>query len=141
MFSQNSEKVPSQTDNSGPNNDNRYLPRWEVNNRIVCKVKETADIYECRSMDISCSGACLISRESIPFNEKVHLTVYLTEDEHLDVDGHVVWTRPAQYGNLMGIMFDNLKTEIQELILDYAFEIKKDDVQKHWFDGWNKEKE
>ena len=35
------------------NSDKRYLPRWEVDNRIVCKIEEKPEAYECRSKDLS----------------------------------------------------------------------------------------
>ncbi|HPB67422.1 MAG TPA: PilZ domain-containing protein [Candidatus Omnitrophota bacterium] len=114
----------------------RYLPRWEVNNRVLCRTDEGFDSVECRSMDLSCAGVCLVMRQRLQPAEKVKLTIYLTEAKAVEVDGHVAWSRVSGYGNLAGISFENTELEIQDTILKYAFEFKKNTLVQHWFEGW-----
>lgn len=123
---------------SGP--EKRYLPRWEVNNRVLCRVGEDIDALECRSVDLSCSGVCLILRQYIKPQEHLKLTIYLTEAKTVEIDGHVVWSKVSGYGNLIGINFENITLEMQDTILKYAFEFKKKDLLQHWFEGWNSDK-
>lgn len=120
---------------TGP--EKRYLPRWDVNNRVLCRLQDQVDASECRSMDLSCAGACLVTRQPLPKNQKIKLTIYLTEAKPVEVEGHIVWSRVSGYGNLLGVNFDNTTLEIQETILQYAFEFKKKDLLDHWFEGWN----
>jgi len=115
----------------------RYLPRWEVNNRVICRLDSTPEALECRSRDLSCAGIEIISQQSLQPRQKVNLTICLTETKALDVTGHVVWQRAASVGNISGVVFENVPQEIQDAILKYAFEFKKKDVINHWYEGWN----
>jgi len=118
----------------------RFLPRWEVNNRVLCHADENQNVLECRSMDLSCSGVGLVTRDRIPPSQKIKLAIFLTDAKAVEVEGHVVWQRLSTYGNLTGVNFENISLEIQDTILKYAFEFKKKDLINHWFDGWNGER-
>ena len=39
-------------------------------------------------------------------------------------------------GNIVGIDFCETSEEVKETILNYAFEVKRQDLVKHWFRGW-----
>ncbi|MFA5261974.1 MAG: PilZ domain-containing protein [Candidatus Omnitrophota bacterium] len=119
---------------AGP--EKRYLPRWEVNNRVLCRTEDGLDSVECRSMDLSCAGICLVMRQKLQSAQKVKLTIYLTEAKAVEIDGHVAWSRVSGYGNLAGISFENTELGIQDTILKYAFEFKKNTLLQHWFEGW-----
>jgi hypothetical protein len=132
--------------NHGPNGhlpqekERRYLPRWHVNNRVLCRLDNAQVTLECRSRDLSCAGIEIVSREYISPQQKVNLTICLTETKALEVTGRVVWQKPSLSGNLAGVVFEDNPQEIQDVILKYAFEFKKKDVLNHWYDGWNGEK-
>lgn len=87
--------------------------------------------------DLSCVGACLKTQEVLPSNRKLNMKIYLSDQKFFPVEGHVVWNRSSDSGNSVGVIFDNISPEMQELILQYAFEIKKEDVIKNWYKGWN----
>ena len=119
----------------------RYLPRWEVNNRVLCRTDADLDLpHECRSVDLSCSGVGLVARDKIEPQQKVKLTIYLTESKAIEVEGRVVWHKLSLYGHLAGVIFENAPSDIQDTILRYAFEFKKRDVINHWYEGWGGEK-
>lgn len=123
-----------------PGAERRYLPRWEVNNRVLCRLDNSMDAVECRSIDLSCSGIGMLIRDQIPLQQKLKLTIYLTEVKALEVEGHVVWQKASSYGNLTGINFENTSLEVQDTLLKYAFEFKKKDLINHWYEGWGGEK-
>ena len=50
--------------------------------------------------------------------------------------GSVIWQKEIDNEYLVGLHFDKLTNKARELITDYAFEFKKDDVVKNWFKGW-----
>jgi hypothetical protein len=122
---------------TGP--EKRYLPRWDVNNRVLCRLPDQPDSLECRSMDLSCAGACIVARQSLSKDIRLKLTIYLTEAKSIELEGQIVWSRTSGYGNLIGVNFVNTSQDIQESILKYAFEYKKKDLLNHWFEGWNAE--
>jgi hypothetical protein len=121
--------------------DKRYLPRWEVKNRILCVPEKDAPVQECESRDISSLGACLSTQENIPIDQKIKLKIYLTEKRSFDVDARIKWKKTTAEGYSIGVIFEDVTPEIQELILSYAFEVKRDDVVRHWFRGWEGKKD
>ena len=125
------------SDAKGGPQDRRYIPRWEVSSKILYQLHDDIDIQEGRTQDLSCVGTCLHSEKDLLANKKVKLTIYLSEDTTIQVDGHILWTKKTPKGNFAGILFKDIKPEMQDLILDYAFEINKDDLVKHWFKGWD----
>lgn len=134
---ENSENKPAQpTSVPFKSADKRYIPRWEVDNRILYSLNRERKERECRSKDLSCVGACIHTRENIPEDQKLKLKVFLSENTCFDVEARILWKKSTQDGYALGVAFDNITPEVQELILTYAFEVKRDDLVKHWFDGW-----
>lgn len=119
----------------------RYFPRWEVNNRICYRLEPESLLHECRSRDLNCCGACLLTNQSLEPEQKLKLSVYLAEDVCIHLEGKVLWSKPEpdqQY--LVGVNFLETSKKIQDLILDHAFEINKKNLVKHWFKGWDGQK-
>ena len=119
----------------------RYIPRWEVANRILYQIENEKKTHESSSKDLSCTGACFATPENLPLNKKIKMKIYLSEDIAVKVEGQIVWNKPGSANeNLVGVTFSNTSQEVQELILKHAFEIKKEDMIKYWFQGWNHKK-
>ena len=126
------------SDQDSPKADKRYLPRWQVNNRVSCTLLGERHSHAGVSRDLNCMGMSFISETRFLPNQKVKLKIHLSEDTVVKVEGYIVWTRSAGDGFASGILFENLSLEAQDLLLQYAYEIKKDDVVDHWFTGWSK---
>lgn len=125
------------TDSNRTRDDRRYLPRWQVNNKILYRRPDTPEEYECQSKDVNGTGACLRNPTSFIPNEKLDLTIYLVENiEPIRAQGHVVWQASQGGENLAGIHFDRISTKDQDCIFEYAFEFKKEELFKNWFKGW-----
>jgi len=118
--------------------DNRYLPRWEVNNRVTYRLKNARETYECVSKDLSCTGACLMASDQMPKDSKVDMTIHLSAKTAVQVKGKIVWNKTADGKYMAGVIFQEIPPSTQETILKYAFEIKRDDLVRHWFSGWGK---
>lgn len=116
--------------------DKRYIPRWEVTNRILYSYDNDNQCQEGLSKDISCLGACLNTQENIPIDKKIKLKIYLSEKKSFDVEAKIKWKKATSDGYSVGVIFENVPQEIQELILTHAFELKREDVVRHWFSGW-----
>ena len=117
--------------------DNRYLPRWEVQNRILYRLEDGQDIHEGCSKDISCSGACVFVPEIVLADQKIKLKIYLSDEDFVEVDGKILWNKFTEEGNLVGINFCNTAPDVQDLIFQHAFEIKKEEIIQHFFKGWD----
>lgn len=118
--------------------EHRYLPRWKVNNRIQFKTSQDPQLHEARSRDLSCAGACLVTEQPLAADQKIEMTIFLDERTAVEVHGKALWNRAYAAGNLAGIAFYNTTMEIQDLILQHAFEIRREDVVNQWFKGWEK---
>ena len=118
--------------------DQRYLPRWAVSNRVLYQLENDEKTHESNSRDISCTGACFTTPVNLPLNKKVKMKIYLSDDTSVKVEGQVIWNKSVNGGeNLVGVTFYNTSQTVQELILKHAFEIRKEDMIKYWFQGWN----
>ena len=120
--------------------DQRYLPRWEIKNRVFYSLDSDQHPKEALTKDLSGTGVCILTRESIIPHQKIQLTIYLSEVTMVKVQGNIVWIKPAVNQNQIGINFHEISDQAQELILQHAFEINKAGVLKHWFDGWDGKK-
>jgi hypothetical protein len=120
------------------NDDQRYLPRWAVSNRVLYQLENDEKTHEGSSKDISCTGACFTTPDNLPLNRTVKMKIFLSEEVTVKVEGKVMWNKSVNGGeNLVGIIFHNTSHAVQDLILKHAFEIKKEDMIKYWFQGWN----
>ncbi len=127
---------PAQQDKTR-RDDQRYIPRWQIDNRIFYRLDNDSELQEGRSRDLSCAGICLQTEQELLPEQKMKLKVYLSRNKSVDLQGHILWSRKIPQGFLAGIAFDDIKPENQDVILDYAFEIKRSDLVNHWFKGWN----
>ena len=114
--------------------DRRYFPRWEVDNKIIYKMEDKPESYECHSRDINSSGACIRTSENLPLQQRLDLTIHLAKNiDPVEVRGLVVWKAPREGENWFGIKFDRVNDKTNDLIFKYAFEYKRQEVMKNWF--------
>jgi c-di-GMP-binding flagellar brake protein YcgR len=117
--------------------DRRYIPRWEVNNKILYKKAADAVYKEARSKDISCCGACLCVDERLSPKERLTLEIHLNDEIAFSIEGKALWNSQLGESFLAGITFSNVSPRTQELILEYAFSFKPKAMIDHWFKGWS----
>jgi len=123
--------------NSSPGSDKRYFPRWEVTGRTSYSLEGDQNIYEGKTKDLSCAGACIVGDGHIAPQQKINVTIELSEGTSIKLTGHILWVRSEDGQRQMGITFYDTPDDVQELILKYAFEIDKNKVINHWFKGWD----
>ena len=114
----------------------RYLPRWEVNNRIQYQLGPYADQLEGATKDLNSSGASVVVGRDPLVYKRIRMTVYLDKNVSFDVDGNIMWTKKENDQYVLGVRFQNLTPEAQDLILEHAFRIDKKKFLKHLFKGW-----
>ncbi|OGX18626.1 MAG: hypothetical protein A2Y04_03690 [Omnitrophica WOR_2 bacterium GWC2_45_7] len=122
--------------NGTSNSDGRYFPRWQVQNRVLYQLENEAQMYEGSTKDLSCAGACLCVDKEIKLNQKINLTVYLSDKERVTLTGEVMWSKQENQYNQIGVIFFNTSSQAQDLILQHAFEINKEELMKHWYKDW-----
>ena len=120
--------------------DKRYLPRWTVNNRILYQVNDQPIFREGHTKDLNCSGACILVDETLQKDQKINLTIYLTQNQFITVNGQVKWIKLSTGKNLIGVHFHNITENAQEVLLENAFELNKEELHKQWFKDWDGKK-
>ncbi len=113
----------------------RAVPRWPISNRVLCQLGGEDVPYECRSVNLSPCGVCLRSRRPFPQGRLVKLAIFLNDYLPVEVEGSVLWNGVEGDDQLTGISFQ-ADVALQGRIMDYAYERRKNDLVKHWFDGW-----
>ncbi len=71
-------------------------------------------------------------------NQKVNLTIYLSDDKYVNVNGHVMWEHQVTDHTNIGIQFHEINEHTRDIIFENAFELKRTEIVNHWFKGWNK---
>jgi len=115
----------------------RYLPRWQVSNRAKYALGDAGEVDECETRDLSCSGACVKISQLVHPGERIKLKIFLDRKNFVEVDGRVIWNKVNEEGRFAGISFDTASSDVQQNILDHAFELSPDEMVQHWFSGWD----
>ena len=106
--------------------DKRYFPRWNVQNKILYRKEKNSSYQKALSKDISGSGACFSCPEKIKPSSKLNLIFYLADSVAVEVTGRVLWNKDGRSNNLIGVRFENISDQVEEMILQYAFEYKRE---------------
>ena len=129
---------PSKQEQNGVDeSDQRYLPRWEVKNRLLFQSEDYTNPQEGQTRDMSCSGVSFSTNLNLNAHQKIKLTIYLSPHTAVKVSGQVIWIKSLAGENQVGVSFFNTSQKTQDLILEHAFELKHKSVVGHWYNGWN----
>ena len=120
------------------NSERRYLPRWSVKNRLLYKLEDDSQYRQGATYDLSATGTCIRIPDYLAQDQKIKMTIYLSEAETITVDGVVQWAHEQGKEMRAGVQFLDISEDTQAVILDYAFELHPDTVVKNWFKGWEK---
>ena len=126
-------------ENKPNNTDKRYLPRWDVSNRVLFQIEDNESKHEACTKDINLTGACILSKSNIDPNEKIELTIFLSDKAFVKIKGSVLWAKPQDDETVKaGVHFDLISEESQDLIYQHAFEIERKQIVNNWFKGWDR---
>lgn len=117
-------------------NEQRYFPRWETSNKVVLQCEHDFLCFDGSLLDLSCTGVSLQSESILCRNQILKLKVFLTDQTSVDVKGEIVWVKALKKGYQAGVLFFSIGPAEQDLILEHAFEINREVLVKHWFNGW-----
>lgn len=122
------------SENNQKNEDNRYLPRWEVANRIDYQLRYDAEKLQASTVDLSCCGARIrTTNKNFSEGQNLKLQVFLSEGECVDLNGTVMWTKEEDSQVIAGLRFFNTTEESQEAIIKHAFELDRAKLRKIWY--------
>ena len=112
----------------------RYLPRWEARNRVLYQLPNSSRINESITRDINATGASIVSHQPLEPKQTVKLTIYLSPDVTITVQGHITWSKTIKKDeNLLGVEFENVDQRVQEKILEHAFELDDKSLLRSWY--------
>lgn len=116
--------------------DQRYFPRWDVKNRVLYKLEKDQQPHEGYTKDLHCAGLCLRVDDQLRPKQKLKLTVHLANETTIQAEGTVMWIKDLGDHREAGISFSQLSDLAKNLIFEYAFQVRKKDVIRQWFKGW-----
>ena len=117
--------------------DHRYFPRWESSKKVFYQTNHNPVETEGLAIDMSCAGACILSKEPLLPTLKIKLNIFLDEATVVRLAGHIIWVKHALEHNQAGVIFDEVDQKTQDTLLEHAFVLNRDDLVKHWFKGWD----
>lgn len=66
-------------------NDRRQFPRYLISLKIEFLRKGQTDWIRCLSRDLSLGGTCIQTHQNLDLEEELHLKIYLSENEVIDI--------------------------------------------------------
>ncbi|MDD3374952.1 MAG: PilZ domain-containing protein [Candidatus Omnitrophica bacterium] len=127
--------MDSKQDKCRLDDDNRYFPRWEVSNKVTYKHESGINFHEGVSRDISNTGVCLRTYEKIQPQEKLFMTIELSDGISIQAQGRALWEKVGEKDFLVGVRFEDISEKVQEMIFNCAFECQKGQFQEKWYEG------
>jgi len=125
------------TQDEQPKTENqRYAPRWNLEGHRACQMNQGSMAFEGHLKDVSCAGACIETDQNFLINQKINLTLHLSDRGVVNVCGTAVWAKAVNSHHEIGIHFFNTSSETQEIILRHAINANKELLKDHWFKGW-----
>jgi len=117
--------------------DLRYLPRWEVSNRVMYRTDGENDFHEGRTKDINCAGACIVGNTPVAPQHNIEMTVQLSPKTTIRLNARILWAKFGANETQMGVTFYGASEETQDSIFQHAFELDRDKFLKQWYKGWD----
>jgi hypothetical protein len=123
-------------DNVFESKDMRYFPHWEVKERVSYHLDGTPELFEGQTKDISCAGACITGSGQVAPHQKIKLIVELAEGVKIKLNAHILWVRIENNQPHMGVTFYDTPDDVQNVILQHAFEVDREKFLKQLYKGW-----
>ncbi len=114
----------------------RQAPRWEIDGRVWYQLENETEIKEAKALNLTCTGIGICSTGDLAPLQKIKITFFLNLQQPLSVKGTACWSKKSGHEIFAGITFNNPHHETQNLILQYALDLNRKEVIKHWFKGW-----
>jgi c-di-GMP-binding flagellar brake protein YcgR len=120
--------------------DRRRFPRWTISNRVFYKREGEEEERVALSKDICSNGACISLSEAVTPNTELDLKIHLGNNlEPISAKGRVVWLYPSREAKdnpfLAGVHFDYLRESEKDKIYNYAYQFRREELQKRWWQG------
>ncbi len=122
--------------NSLKDNDMRYFPRWDVSDPVLYQLDGEREPHEGQTKDISCAGACITGSGDVSPRQKIKMIVELAEGIKIKLNAHILWVKIENNHSEMGVTFYDTPDDVQNLILQHAFELDRDGFLKQLYKGW-----
>ncbi|MBN1869644.1 MAG: PilZ domain-containing protein [Candidatus Omnitrophica bacterium] len=116
--------------------DSRYFPRWEVDDPVQYHFDGETTSYEGRTKDLSCAGACIISKGDVFPHQNIKIIVELAEGVKVKLNAHILWVKIENNQPQIGVSFYNTPDDVQNLILQHAFELDREKFLQQLYKGW-----
>lgn len=115
--------------------DQRQIPRWQVNQRARFNLSQSMDWCDCQLDDISLKGLRITLPQSFNLREPIGMSLLLEDGFALRVEGIPCWSKPSDGQNSYGISFTRIFDEDKERIFQFIQKHCADQFKQHWWGG------
>lgn len=96
--------------------DRRTLPRWQINNRVLLRLKQGQEELYCQIKDINYIGAQVILHDKLPIDKLFKMSLCLSGEDAITVKAWVSWHKLTDGANHYGIYFNQINDEDKDKI-------------------------
>ena len=83
--------IPYPNQDASNGKDMRYFPRWEVQNPVLYHLEGKTEAFDGQTKDLSCAGACVMSKGKVVPHQRIKMTVELAEGMKINLRN--LWSR------------------------------------------------
>lgn len=87
----------------------RKLPRWQINKRVLLKLKQVANELFCQIKDINCIGAQVVLNTKLPLDTAFKMSLRLSENYTVEAKAWTTWHKVVNGSNHYGLCFSQIK--------------------------------
>ncbi len=87
----------------------RRLTRWQINKRILLKLKQAANELYCQIKDINSVGAQVVLHTRLPLDTLFKISLRLSENYSIEAKVWVAWHKVVNGSNHYGLYFSEIK--------------------------------
>ena len=86
----------------------RKLPRWQINKRVLFKIRQAANELYCQIKDINCVGAQVTLNTKLPRDTVFKMSLRLSENYTIEAKVWVAWHKVVNGSNHYGLYFSQI---------------------------------
>jgi len=87
----------------------RKSHRWEINRRVLFKLKQVTNELYCQIKDLNCAGAQVILNAKLPMDAVFKISLRLSENYTIEAKVWATWHKVVNGSNHYGLYFNEIK--------------------------------
>lgn len=112
----------------------RQVIRWQIDTQVKVKLEDKENFVSCAINDISLKGLRICLIEKLPRDSFFRLSIILSDEFTLNIEGWVTWHKIVDGHNIYGIYFTKIRDNDKEKIYRFIRSILPEQINRRWWD-------